>query len=406
MIDLINEILQTLRNNKLRTSLTGFAVAWGIFMLIVLLGMSRGVFNSFNSHASEQGNNQITIWGGNTSKAFKGYKENRRIRLRENDMETLESEYPSRIATATSMVSIDTAEISTPRDYVTGGITGVYPMVARSRGIKIIYGRFINQRDLDERRKVLVISKDNAEVLFNDASKAVGSTVKCMNLAFSIAGVYDDGGRSESYAPFSTVENLAGNTGYVGNIRLEVQGLENIADGEALENEVRATLGRVHQFDPEDQSAVWIWNQFVQFLTMGGALNILNIAIWVIGLFTMLSGIIGVSNIMFVSVRERTHEIGIRRAIGAKPHNILIQIIFESVAITALFGYIGILLGIGATEIIDSMFGNSDFLKNPTVDIRLAIYVNIVLIIAGALAGLFPALRALKIKPVEALRDE
>ena len=388
MIDLINEILQTLRNNKLRTSLTGFAVAWGIFMLIVLLGMSRGVFNSFNSHASEQGNNQITIWGGNTSKAFKGYKENRRIRLRENDMGTLESEYPSRIATATSMVSIDTAEISTPRDYVTGGITGVYPMVARSRGIKIIYGRFINQRDLDERRKVLVISKDNAEVLFNDASKAVGSTVKCMNLAFS------------------TVENLAGNTGYVGNIRLEVQGLENIADGEALENEVRATLGRVHQFDPEDQSAVWIWNQFVQFLTMGGALNILNIAIWVIGLFTMLSGIIGVSNIMFVSVRERTHEIGIRRAIGAKPHNILIQIIFESVAITALFGYIGILLGIGATEIIDSMFGNSDFLKNPTVDIRLAIYVNIVLIIAGALAGLFPALRALKIKPVEALRDE
>lgn len=406
MIDLINEILQTLRNNKLRTSLTGFAVAWGIFMLIVLLGMSRGVFNSFNAHASEQGNNQITIWGGNTSMPFKGYKENRWIRLRENDMKTLESEHPVNVAAATSIVNINTAEISTPRDYVTGGITGVYPMFAKSRGIKIYDGRFINQRDLDERRKVLVISKNNAEVLFKDSSATIGATVKCMGLAFSIVGIYDDEGRSESYAPFTTVENLAGNTGYINNIRLEVQNLSTIEDGEELEKEVRATLGRVHQFNSDDQSAIWIWNQFVNFLTMGGALRILNIAIWIIGLFTMLSGIIGVSNIMFVSVRERTHEIGIRRAIGAKPRNILVQIIFESVAITALFGYIGILLGIGATEIIDSMFGNTDFLKNPTVDITLAIYVNIVLIIAGALAGLFPALRALKIKPVEALRDE
>ena len=406
MVDLINEILQTLRNNKLRTSLTGFAVAWGIFMLIVLLGMSRGVLNSFNDHASEQGNNQITIWGGSTSMAFKGYKENRRIRLRETDLGVLESEYPERVSMATSMVSIDTAEISTTRDYITGGITGVYPTVLKSRGLNITSGRFINQRDLDERRKALVISQTNAEVLFKDANKAVGSTVKCMGLAFRIVGVYDNGGRSESYAPFTTVENLAGNTGYIGNIRLDVQNLSTIEDGEALEKDVRATLGRVHQFDPDDQSAVWIWNQFVQFLTMGGALNILNIAIWVIGLFTMLSGIIGVSNIMFVSVRERTHEIGIRRAIGAKPHNILVQIIFESVAITALFGYVGILLGIGGTEIIDNILGNSDFLKNPTVDIRLAIYVTIVLVIAGALAGLFPALRALKIKPVEALRDE
>lgn len=406
MIDLINEILQTLRNNKLRTSLTGFAVAWGIFMLIILLGMSRGVLNSFNDHASDQGNNQITIYGGNTSMAFKGYKENRRIRLRETDLDVLESEYPDRVSMATSMVSIDTAEISTTRDYITGGITGVYPTVLKSRGVNITSGRFINQRDLDERRKVLVISQTNAEVLFKNADTAVGSTVKCMGLAFNIVGIYDNGGRSESYAPFTTVENLAGNTGYIGNIRLDVKNLSTIQDGEALEQEVRSTLGRVHQFDSNDQSAVWIWNQFVQFLTMGGALKILNIAIWVIGLFTMLSGIIGVSNIMFVSVRERTHEIGIRRAIGAKPRNILVQIIFESVAITALFGYVGILLGIGGTELVDSMFGNSNFLKNPTVDIRLAIYVTIVLIIAGALAGLFPALRALKIKPVEALRDE
>lgn len=188
------------------------------------------------------------------------------------------------------------------------------------------------------------------------------------------------------------MEFLNGHSGYVGEIRLDVRDLDGIEAGERLEDEVRSTLARIHLFDPDDQSAVWVWNQFVDHLTMGGALNILNVAIWVIGLFTMLSGIVGVSNIMFVSVKERTHEIGIRRAIGAKPHNVLVQIILESVMITALFGYIGIFMGIGVSEGLARIFEDSGVLRNPTVDIRIAVYVTCVLVVSGAMAGLVSGL--------------
>ena len=176
--------------------------------------------------------------------------------------------------------------------------------------------------------------------------------------------------------------------------------------GEAAEQSVRDVLSKQHDFANDDNSAVWIWNRFTQHMQMSTGLGILNYAIWIIGIFTMLSGIIGVSNIMFVSVKERTHEIGIRRAIGARPRSILGQIIMESVFITGFFGYIGVVLGIGVTELLNHLFADSKFLKDPTVTVAIALQVTVVLIIAGSLAGLFPALKALKVKPVEALRTE
>ncbi len=406
MTDLIREILQTLRNNKLRTGLTGFAVAWGILMLVVLVGMSKGVLTSFESDAAEGTSDNVNIWGGNTSMPYQGYKENRRIRLKASDINALESELGNRMKGATATISIDTAVISTPSDYITGGLFGVFPEMGKTAAIKIAHGRFINRRDIDEARRVLVISESNARILFGDAEKAIGRPVKSMQLAFIVVGVYSNEGYTTNYAPFSTVNAIKGAEGYINQIRLNVSNLTTEEEGREFEKDVRATMARIHRFNPDDESAIWIWNQFVNHLTMGGAFRILNMAIWIIGLFTMLSGIIGVSNIMFVSVRERTHEIGIRRAIGAKPRNILTQIILESVFITALFGYIGIFLGIFANEGIAMAFSGSDFIKDPTVDIRLALYVTVVLVISGALAGLFPALRALKIKPVEALRDE
>lgn len=406
MTDLIREILQTLRNNKLRTGLTGFAVAWGILMLVVLVGMSKGVLTSFESDAAEGTSDNVNIWGGNTSMPYQGYKENRWIRLKASDIDVLESELGDRMKGATATVSIDTAVISTPTDYITGGLYGVFPEMEKTGRMKIAHGRFINRRDIDGARRVLVISESNAKILFGDAEKAIGRPVKSMQLAFIVVGVYSNEGNTTNYAPFSTVNAIKGDGGYINQIRLNVSNLTTEEEGLEFEKDVRATMGRIHQFNPDDESAIWIWNQFVNHLTMGGAFRILNMAIWIIGLFTMLSGIIGVSNIMFVSVRERTHEIGIRRAIGAKPRNILVQIILESVFITALFGYMGIFLGILANEGIAMAFSGSDFIKDPTVDIRLALYVTAVLILSGALAGLFPALRALKIKPVEALRDE
>lgn len=186
-------------------------------------------------------------------------------------------------------------------------------------------------------------------------------------------------------------------------------GLRNVKDQQSsdkAERSVRETLGRQLQFDPDDESALWLWNRFSDYLRTSSAMGAIGLAVWVIGLLTMLSGIVGVSNIMFVSVRERTHEIGVKRAIGARPLSILKQIILESVAITTIFGYVGIVAGVITSQVISHYVGESDFFKNPTVDIAIAIQVTFVLILAGAFAGLFPALKSLKIKPVEALRDE
>lgn len=406
MTDLLREILQVLSNNKLRTFLTGVSVAWGIFMLIVLLSASRGVLNAFRDHAESRGTSSVSIWGGYTSKPFGGYKEGRRIRITENDMATLQRELPETVGSTTADISMDAADVATSRDYITGGLYGVYPSYRRSSGVNMVKGRFINQRDMDEKRKVVVLSRSNAAVLFDDSDKAVGQTVKSLGLVFTVVGVFDNGGWNITFAPFSTVAQLKGNDGNVNSIRVNVDGVSNEVQGLEAEKEIRSTLARVHRFDPDDSSGVWIWNQFVNNLTMFNVLRLLNIAMWVIGVLTLISGVVGVSNIMFVSVRERTHEIGIRRAIGARPRSILTQIVAESVVITTMFGYLGILLGIVATEILVRVAGEVDFLKNPTVDISIAFSVTAVLIMAGMLAGLFPALKALRVKPVEALRDE
>lgn len=406
MFDLIREIGQTLRNNKLRTALTGFAVAWGIFMLIILLGMSRGVYNNFTSFASADTSNSLNVWGGWSGKPYKGYKEGRRIHLEETDLPTIGHNDPDHVISAQGCIDLDSAHISTNRDYISDPLYGHYPDEARYAKLKIIYGRFLNQPDLDHRRKVVVISRANAKILFGDEAKAVGKYVKAMSLAWQVIGVYDHDWEKGSYIPYTTAMMLNGNDGRLSHMIVRIKNVHDTDQGDQVEQSVRAALAANHDFDPDDTGAVHIWNRFNNYLTNMEATQILNIAIWIIGLLTMLSGIVGVSNIMFVSVRERTHEIGIRRAIGAKPRSILTQIVTESVAITTLFGYIGIVGGTIVTGVVAKLTEGKNFLEDPTVNLSIAIQVTIVLIIAGALAGLFPAIKATKVKPVEALRDE
>ncbi len=406
MFDLISEILQTLGNSKLRTALTGFSVAWGIFMLIVLLGMSRGVFNSFNNSMMSQGSNSLTVWGGRTGKPYHGYEQGRQISLRQRDIDLVGSENTDRVEGVSSLKSLGTSTVSTSWDYVTGSVSGVDPNLINRRGFEMHSGRFINDMDMQQSRKVMVLEKHNADVLFPDSTKAIGGKVVCNGLAFTVIGIFTTDFNRDTYIPFTTAMMMTGNDGKVRQLEVDLRNVSTMEEGEAVERDVRRTLAQIHDFDPDDTSAVWVWNRLTQHLQMGDGLRILNMAIWIIGIFTMLSGIVGVSNIMFVSVRERTHEIGIRRAIGAKPRNILTQIIAESIAITGIFGYIGIFFGILITEVLNVAFSGFDGIKDPTVDISIAIEVTLVLIFAGALAGLFPALRALKVKPVEALRTE
>lgn len=408
MFDLASEIMATLRNNKLRTALTGFAVSWGIFLLIVLLSVSRGLVNGMESMFAQRDTETVSIRGGYAQKAFKGLKENRRIRLKDSDMDVLESQNANVIADVAAQISNDSAKVTSSKDYLIGGYRGVYPTEQRNSGLNIVNGRFINQNDINQRRRVAVINEESAKTLFGE-KEPVGQLVEICDLSFTVVGTYKQEWRRDVYIPYSTARSMSGGSDRVNNITVKLKNVRTLEESDDAETGFRSTLGRLHSFAEDDRGSLWIWNRFSDYMRSSSAMGAIGMAVWVIGLLTMLSGIVGVSNIMFVSVRERTHEIGVRRAIGAKPRSILKQIILESVAITTLFGYVGIVLGVLLSQgiaMLTESGGDRSPIKDPTVDIAIAIQVTLVLIIAGALAGLFPAMKSLKIKPVEALRDE
>lgn len=394
-----------MRHNKLRTTLTGLSVAWGIFMLITLVSVANGITRSFKEEMMNSDSQKISIWGGTTTKPYHGYREGRNIDLKNKDIDILSHEQRDVVQEVTSELNGTQSGVSTNTTNVQAGFTGVFPSALGLNNLELIDGRFISQGDIDKKAKVMVLPKEYAEQLFPpDGKKAVGQRVECAGLSFLVIGVYESHRRT-IYIPYSTARVFSSDNTNLDQIILLLNGVTEIEQADNIEKDVRHTLASAHDFDPDDESGVWIWNAVSQALTVQGAIGILNIGVWVLGLLTLLSGIIGISNIMFVSVKERTHEIGIRRAIGAKPVKILTQILTESVVITTLFGYIGIVMGTALTEVLASTVGQGMF-DYAHVDLRIAIQVTVVLIVAGALAGLFPALKALKVKPVEALRDE
>ena len=412
MFDLINEIGQTMRNNKLRTGLTGFAVAWGIFMLIILLGLSRGLMSGFEEQSGKRNINTIDVWRGSTSMPYQGYNKGRAIKLKASNVETLNKSGNKYLDKATAQKYIDSAKVVGPKDYVSDGITGMSPEALKDQWIDLFAGRFINQADMDNERKVMVISRKTAKTLFgSDSTEVIGQRVKSLELSWTVVGLYNrEWNEDENIIPFTTAVALSGGDANIWSMRILADNVTDEASATAAETAIRGELAKIHHFDPADKSAAPMWNRFTNYLQQKEGMKILDYAMWIIGIFTMLSGIVGVSNIMFVSVRERTHEIGIRRAIGAKRRNILTQVILESVSITTIFGYIGVVAGMIVMQVIGHFFGSGaggrSPLGNPTVDLGIAVKVTVVLIIAGALAGLFPALKATKVKPVEALRDE
>lgn len=406
MFDLFNEILQTLSHNKLRTALTGLAVAWGIFMLIVLLGVARGVTNSFESNMMGPGSKSIQIWGGNTSKPYGGYREGRRIRMSDGDPEDIARSNTRRISDVSSVIYGEAQLTRSPKASMTIEYTGMYPSSFAQERYSMVSGRYINDKDMADQAHVIVLAEDNVPVLFPDGDDPLGQYVSIKGISFKVVGVYHANWGRDNIIPYTTARTMAVSKDEVGSIKVSLGDVTTEADGEEAEQSVWHTLARNHTFDPDDSSALWVNNRFTQGLQAQSGMNILNMSVWVLGLLTLLSGIVGISNIMFVSVRERAHEIGVRRAIGARPRSILLQVITESVAITTLFGYIGIVMGTALTQVIGMATAESGVLENPTVNLSLAFEVTMVLIVAGALAGLFPALKAIKVKPVEALRDE
>jgi len=425
-MELLNEIWQTARRNKLRTSLTGFAVAWGIFMIIVLLGAGNGLIN-----AAEQSNgrfltNSMTVYGGWTEKPYKGMKQGRNIELNSMDLRATQTDFNDHIDEVGAQLS-QSVTISKGKEYVNGTLRGVYPNEFRINKREMLYGRFINELDIRDRRKVIVLSRSQAKELWNQQPNGdndtryatfVGQNVNVGNIVFRVIGIYkDDESRqnNEAYTSFTTVKTMYGIGNTVGVIEYSFHGLPTEQSNEAFEARYRQRLNANHNAAPDDGEAIWIWNRFTQAMQMNEGMNILRTALWVVGLFTLLSGIVGVSNIMLITVKERTHEFGIRKAIGAKPWSILRLIIVESVIITTIFGYIGMLLGIAANEYMDATIGHTQIdsglfkatmFVNPTVGLDVCIETTLVMIIAGTIAGLIPSLKAAHIRPIEALRAE
>ena len=430
MIELLKEIAQTARRNKLRTSLTGFAVAWGIFMLIVLLGAGNGLINAQQDGMGRFLSNSMMVFGGRTSKAYQGLKEGRNIRLQERDIETTGSQFADHVDVVGASY-YTSAVISYGQEYISSQITGVYPNHPQINKVEMLYGRFVNDIDLREKRKVLVLSNRQAKELLglsdNSTSRSslpyplsslIGKDIKVGNFMFRVVGIYkdDESGQSEAFSSYSAIKSIYGaNTDEAGNIEFTFHGLTTEADNEQFERDYRRRLNANHQAHPEDESSVWLWNRYTQSMQMEQGIGIIRTALWIVGLFTLLSGIVGVSNIMLITVKERTHEFGIRKAIGAKPWSILRLIIVESVIITTFFGYIGMVLGVMANEYMDATLGHNEIdtglfkatmFVNPTVGLDVCMEATMVMVVAGTIAGLIPAFKASRIRPIEALRAD
>lgn len=421
MRDLLQEIWESVRRNRLRTCLTGFAVSWGIFMLIVLLGAGNGLLNAFLGSGMDFASNTIQIGGGRTSKPYDGLKQGRRIRLTEKDMDILKQPpFSDKVDLVSGEVYRSGFTMVYGRKYLNNvWLKGTFPGDREMNRIKMEAGRFINQKDMTDKRKVAIISHLHAKnFLKGDTGydRLLGETLKIGNLTFTIIGVRHGEEMNDDrdvLIPYSTIRAVFGTGHNVDNITFSFHGLTSEEESEEFEKQVRTAFNAAHRAAPDDRSAVWIWNRFTQNLQMENAKRILITALWIIGLFTLVSGIVGVSNIMLITVKERTHEFGIRKALGARPAGILKLIVTESVLITAFFGYIGMILGLVACEILNATVGQSDveffgqnikMLDDPTVGLSTAVGATIVLIVAGTIAGIFPARHASKVKPIEALK--
>jgi len=406
------EIFNTIRKNKLRTALTGFSIAWGIFMLMLLLGSGNGLKNGVTQNFSSETKNIVSVWPGRTSIATEGLQKGRRIRFDDKDLYLLEHQFDN--TDMLSPVISEYAMLSYKNDYVSYWLDGVMPNYNILNTIQIKQGRFINKMDLQEKRKVIVIEKTTVEVLFKNENP-IGKYINVNSIPFQVIGVYEKTNPWEDGTvriPFSTAQTIFNITDY-DELTFEAKGLTTREEHADFLTLLRARFARLHSFDPTDFRALWIWDRMDQYLEVMGIFGGINIFIWIIGIGTLIAGIVGVSNIMLISVKERTREFGIRKAIGATPFSILRLVVMESLLITTIFGYIGMVAGVAVTETVNYFMqqntagGNEmAIFKNPTVDMGIAVSATVVLIIFGVLAGYFPARKAVKIKPIEALRYE
>lgn len=412
MMEFLNEIWTTITANRSRSMLTAFGVFWGMLMLMVLIGLGNALTNGIYSQVDGFAINSCTMGADNTSIPYKGFQRGRSWNVQTDDMtaimklvETVDCLSPQVFQGSTNVSHGDKHET-----YSIAGVTPDYPRVMRTN---LLYGRFINSIDMQEKRKVCVIGNDVYNVLFGGVGNPVGRQVMCGSIQYTVIGVRDKnknsvyiGGDPDKMllSPLTTVQQVA-------NIGDRIHILMAVAkpgvSAAEMEKAIKTVLKERHQIAPEDDKAIWGFNAEEELKALSYLRIGLSALIWLIGLGTLISGAVGVSNIMLVTVRERTKEIGIRRAIGASPWLIARQIMAESTVLTALAGVTGIMAGVGVLQITGKVLEHSDkFIKDPQVSFGTAVTCLVIIVVIGITAGLLPAIRALKIKPIEALGEE
>lgn len=408
-LDRWQEIFDVLRKNKLRTSLTALAVAWGIFMLVILLGAGRGLENSVIHDFEDDAVNSIWMWAGRTSEPYKGHVPGRDIDFDNRDYELLETVGGVEKITGRFYPLQGGNVLATYGDKHTSfEVRAVHPDHRFLENTTMTHGRFINPFDLEDRRKVAVIGSEVKSFLFGK-EPAIGKRVELSGLLFKVVGVFhDDGGDDENrkiYMPITAAQVAYGGENRIHRLMFTV-GDADVATSQAIARGVIEKFAERHEFSPDDEEAIRVRNNVENYEKITGIFMMIGTFIWIIGAGTVVAGIVGVSNIMMISVKERTREIGLRKALGATPWSIIGTILRESVVLTSVAGYMGMIAGIGLLELASRAFGENDYLRNPQVDLRVVLTAMGLLVFFGALAGFFPARRAAKVNPIVALRDE
>ncbi|MFA6260653.1 MAG: ABC transporter permease [Bacteroidia bacterium] len=413
--DRIDEIYQTLSRNKLRTTLTAFGVFWGILMLILMLGLGQGLQNGITQAFSGTATNSFFVWAQTTSMPFKGLPKDRSIEFRNGDIEAIKKFVSeAQVVAPANQLGGYRGENNVVRGTKTAPFTvrGDYPEARAIQTIRLTKGRFINYNDLKELRKVCVIGERVRQILFKPEENPLGEYLQVNGIYFQVVGTYTtDKGDEDAqeqlqtiYTPFTTFQQAFNYGDFVS--WFSITSKPNVSASVA-EAKVRALLASRHKIHPDDKRAIGSWNMEKEFKKIMGLFNGIRILVWIVGTGTLLAGVIGVSNIMLILVKERTKEIGIRRAIGASPISIMRQVMSESVALTLIAGYLGLVSGILLLEGIQmAIEGGTDMFRNPGVDLQIAFKALGILVGAGLLAGLIPARKAIAIKPVDALRAD
>ncbi len=407
-----HEIFETLNKNRLRTFLTALSVASGIFILVILLGVSTGIQKGVQSEFEQDAANRISVWTGTTTKEYNGLNPGRYIQLKNEDHVLIESNYDDYLEYRTPIYSIWGGAVSYKDQNGTYRVEGAFPDQQFIENETMVQGRFIAQSDLDQTTKVAVIGHQMKRDLFKNEDP-IGAQIDIQGINFIVVGVYSDpgGNREENriFIPLSTAQKVFNAQDRLRSLAYTVKMSDDfdqaVALSSALSEQIDKDLRQKYSVAPDDRSAVRVDSTLEEAKRIYGLIDTIRGVFWFIGIGTIIAGIVGVSNIMLIVVKERTKEIGIRKALGALPWSIIGMILQEAIFVTAMAGFIGLFLGVGLLELVGPMV-DSAFIKYPQVDFATAMTTVVVLILAGTLAGFIPAQRAAHIRPIEALRDE